>query len=110
MQSCQTVLAVVAATERNEIDAVRCLCLAGLDLNLTNADGLTAEQLAIALKHTNIANLLSSLRRVSRKQEESPIYLVSSEKNPSSFSFFFFYSLLNQIIADIIETLLTVLI
>jgi hypothetical protein len=24
------------ATEKNEIDAVRCLCLAGLDLNITN--------------------------------------------------------------------------
>lgn len=54
-----------AATEKNEIDAVRCLCLAGLDLNITNKDGLTAEQLATTLKHVNIANLLSSLRRVS---------------------------------------------
>ena len=54
-----------AATEKNEIDAVRCLCLAGLDLSITNKDGLTAEQLALGLRHINIANLLSSLRRVS---------------------------------------------
>ncbi len=52
------------ATEKNEIDAVRCLCLAGLDLNITNKEGLTAEQLAMSLKHTAIANLLSSLRKV----------------------------------------------
>ena len=52
------------ATQKNEIDAVRCLCLAGLDLNITNREGLTAEQLAISLKHTAIANLLSSLRKV----------------------------------------------
>ncbi len=26
----------IAATEKNEIDAVRCLCLAGLDLSITN--------------------------------------------------------------------------
>jgi hypothetical protein len=41
------------------------LCLAGLDLSITNRDGLTAEQLACNLKHANIANLLGSLRRVS---------------------------------------------
>ena len=52
------------ATEKNEIDAVRCLCLAGLDLNITNKEGLTAEQLAISLKHYAISNLLSSLRKV----------------------------------------------
>ncbi|CAF0705929.1 unnamed protein product [Brachionus calyciflorus] len=51
------------ATERNDIDAVRCLCLAGLDLSIKNRDGYTAEQLAINLKHSNIANLLNSLRR-----------------------------------------------
>ena len=56
---------LLAATEKNEIDAVRCLCLAGLDLGITNKDGQTAEELAIGLKHVNIANLLSSLRRVS---------------------------------------------
>lgn len=27
---------ILAATEKNEIDAVRCLCLAGLDLSITN--------------------------------------------------------------------------
>ena len=26
----------VTATEKNEIDSVRCLCLAGIDLNITN--------------------------------------------------------------------------
>ena len=55
----------VAATEKNEIDAVRCLLLAGLDLGITNKDGLTAEEMAMNLKYMQIANLLGSLRRVS---------------------------------------------
>ena len=55
----------IAATEKNEIDAVRTLCLAGLDLSITNKDGMTAEQMAIILKYTHIANLLMSLRKVS---------------------------------------------
>jgi len=44
---------------------VRCLLLAGLDLGITNKDGLTAEEMAMNLKYMQIANLLGSLRRVS---------------------------------------------
>lgn len=44
---------------------MRCLLLAGLDLGITNKDGLTAEEMAMNLKYMQIANLLGSLRRVS---------------------------------------------
>lgn len=54
----------LAATEKNEIDAVRCLCLAGPDLSIANREGKTAEDLALSSRFSNIANLLSSLREV----------------------------------------------
>ncbi len=55
----------LAATEKNEIDAVRCLCLAGPDLSIANREGKTAEDIALSCRFSNIANLLSSLREVS---------------------------------------------
>lgn len=81
---------IKAATEKNEIDAVRCLCLAGLDLSITNKDGLTAEQLALGLRHINIANLLSSLRRVSK----NILIILLIDFLKSGWKWFFGYSLL----------------
>jgi hypothetical protein len=55
-------LFVKAATEKNEIDAVRCLCLAGPDLTIVNKNGMTAEDMALSSGYSSIANLLGSLR------------------------------------------------
>ncbi|RNA44341.1 death-associated kinase 1 isoform X1, partial [Brachionus plicatilis] len=69
------------ATERNDIDAVRCLCLAGLDFNIKNKDGYTAEQLAINLKHSHIANLLNSLRRKKHGSMQKDRSMFRSKRN-----------------------------
>jgi hypothetical protein len=41
---------------------VRCLLLAGADVNLTNKDDQTAEMLAIQNGHENVANLLAKVK------------------------------------------------
>tara|TARA_R110002110_G_scaffold60713_12_gene170809 strand:- start:1610 stop:4405 length:2796 start_codon:yes stop_codon:yes gene_type:complete len=71
----QATRALFEAIQQNSITAVRTQIALGADLDARNADGQTPVGLAVSLRYTTIAELLSRSRVMQRAAEESAVPL-----------------------------------